>query len=402
MKTTVSSAAFTAAIASMLVSCGGGGGSSPSPSPPPPPPPPPADTTAPVTAVATTSPAQTALTTITFTFSANEASTFESRIDGAAFAAATSPQVVNNLGEGSHTFEVRARDSAGNIDATPASFTWVIDTTPPDTTITAAPSATAVVTAATFTVTSTETGGTFEASVDGGPFAVVSMPHTAGGLADGLHSIQFRARDAAGNVDASPAAASWTLDATPAQVQLLFPTRNFYTDAATVSVRGTAQDAHGVTAVSVNGVAVQTTDGFAHWSAVIPVPVGTTPVSVSSTDGPGNIAAVASATMINRGPFVHFERSVAFDAARNRVIVNDQGTANIIAIRRSDGIGTLLSPGPAQGTTPGDGYEEMVIDAANDRALILSAADGDLVAVNLATGARSVLSPSAGSASPTR
>ena len=233
--------------------------------------------------------------------------------------------------------------------------------------------------------------------MDGAQFAAVTVPYTTGSLADGPHSIQFRARDAAGNVDATPATASWTLDATPAQVGLLFPTRNFYTDATTVYVRGTAQDTHGVTAVSVNGVAAQSTDGFAHWSAVIPVPVGTTPVSISSTDGPGNAAAIALATMMNRGPFVHIGRSVGFDAARNRVIVNDQGTVNIIAIRRSDGIGTLLSPGPAQGTTPGNGYEAMVIDAANDRAIILNGADGVLIGVNLTTGVRTVISPSGSS-----
>jgi hypothetical protein len=341
-------------------------------------------------------------TTATFAFSANETSTFESRLDGAAFATATTPQALNNLTDGSHTFEVRARDAAGNTDASPASFTWVVDTAPPDTTITAAPSSTGVVNAATFTVTSTEPGGTFEASVDGGQFAAVSIPYTVGSGADGAHSIQFRARDAAGNIDATPATASWTLDGTPAQVQLLFPTRNFYTDAATVFVRGTAQDAHGVTAVSVNGVAATTTDNFAHWSAVIPVPVATTPVSVTSTDGSGNTAAVAMATMMKRGPFVHLARSVGFDAARNRIIINDQGTGNILAFRRADGIGTLLSPGPAQGTTPGNAYEEMVVDAANDRALILAAADDQLISINLATGVRSVLSPSAGPASPTR
>ena len=391
---------MTALITSLLVSCGGGGGGSSSP--PPPPPPPAADTTAPLTALTGTPSALTNATTGAFVFSANETSTFESRLDGAAFATATSPQNLSNLGEGSHTFEVRARDTAGNTDATPASFTWVVDLTPPNTTITAAPSTTGLVIAATFTVTSNETGGTFEASVDGGPFAAVSIPYTVGGLADGAHSIQFRARDGAGNVDATPESASWTLDATPAQVGLLFPSRNFYTDAATVSVRGTALDAHGVTAVSVNGVAVQTTDGFAHWSAVIPVPVGTTPLSISSTDGPGNTAAVPQSTMTNRGPFVHIARSVAFDAARNRVLINDWGSGNIDAVRRSDDIGTALSPGAAPGTTPGSGFQEMVVDAANDRLLAIDGANDEIVAINLATGARTVLSPSAGSSSPSR
>src|SRR6185369_9089561 len=123
MKMTTSSAGFAAVVSLLLVACGGGGGGGSSNPPPPPPP----DTTAPVTALATTSAVQTAQTTITFTFSANENSSFETRLDGAAFAAATSPQAISGLGDGSHTFEVRARDAAGNVDATPASFTWTVD-----------------------------------------------------------------------------------------------------------------------------------------------------------------------------------------------------------------------------------------------------------------------------------
>src|SRR5436190_164996 len=276
------------------------------------------------------------------------------------------------------------------------------DTTAPDTTISATPASLTNSASASFTFTSNETNSTFESRVDGAAFAAATSPQALTSITDGSHTFEVRARDAAGNVDATPATASWTLDATPAQLGLLFPSRNFYTDATTVSVRGTAQDTHGVTAVSVNGVAAQSTDGFAHWSAVIPVPVGTTPLSISSTDGAGNAAAVPLATMMNRGPFVHFGHSVGFDAARNRVIVNDQGTGNIIAIRRSDGIGTLLSPGPAQGTTPGGSYEEMVIDAANDRALILNNPTGELIGVNLATGARTVVAPGGSTSSPTR
>jgi hypothetical protein len=41
---------------------------------------------------------------------------------------------------GSHTFDVRAKDEAGNTDATPDTRTWTVDTTAPDTTITGNPS----------------------------------------------------------------------------------------------------------------------------------------------------------------------------------------------------------------------------------------------------------------------
>ena len=68
----------------------------------------------------------------TFVFSSTEPdSAFECAIDGASFNSCTSPQNYTGLSEGSHTFQVRATDAAGNTDATPASGTWTVDTVAP-------------------------------------------------------------------------------------------------------------------------------------------------------------------------------------------------------------------------------------------------------------------------------
>jgi predicted extracellular nuclease len=71
-----------------------------------------------------------------FTFSGTDAggsgvASFECRLDGGSFGSCTSPQNYSSLADGSHTFYVRAIDGAGNIDPTPASFTWTIDTVAP-------------------------------------------------------------------------------------------------------------------------------------------------------------------------------------------------------------------------------------------------------------------------------
>ena len=53
---------------------------------------------------------------------------FECQLDGAGFSPCTSPKTYTGLSLGMHTFEVRAIDAAGNVDLTPASYTWTINT----------------------------------------------------------------------------------------------------------------------------------------------------------------------------------------------------------------------------------------------------------------------------------
>ena len=65
----------------------------------------------------------------TFTFTSNESgASFICDIDGAEIEGCTSPQTFDNLLDGPHTFQVVATDLAGNIDGTPASRTWTVDT----------------------------------------------------------------------------------------------------------------------------------------------------------------------------------------------------------------------------------------------------------------------------------
>jgi Tol biopolymer transport system component len=82
------------------------------------------------------------------------------------------------------------------------------DSVPPETTITKHPKDKTKKKQATFEFTSTEPGSTFECSLDGAPFAPCTSPETVK-VKKGKHSFEVRARDAAGNVDGSPAGDSW-------------------------------------------------------------------------------------------------------------------------------------------------------------------------------------------------
>jgi hypothetical protein len=171
------------------------------------------DGTVPTTSILSRPTNPTADTTGDFTFGSNDAAaTFECRLGAAAFAACSATFATAALVDGSYTLEVRARDLVGNVDATPESYTWLVDTVAPNTTIVLAPAPTSGDTTGDFTFTSSEAGGTFECSVDGAAFAVCTTPFATLALGNGPHTFAVRARDAAGNVDATPATHAWTID----------------------------------------------------------------------------------------------------------------------------------------------------------------------------------------------
>src|SRR5204863_5347072 len=101
-------------------------------------------TTAPDTTITAAPPAVSNSSSASFSFTSTKAgSIFACQLDASAFAACVSPQSYSGLADGSHTFQVRATDPAGNTDPTPASYTWTVDTTPPANTTPAATTMTA-------------------------------------------------------------------------------------------------------------------------------------------------------------------------------------------------------------------------------------------------------------------
>jgi hypothetical protein len=130
-----------------------------------------------------------------------------------------------SISDGAHTFRVRAVDPFRQIDLTPESRSFTLDTSKPDTNIDSGPDGTTEATSASFDFSSDEASATFECRLDAGTYESCSSGVTYSNLTPGSHTFRVRATDGAGNVDFSPAQSGWTIvtgggDTTPPETSI--------------------------------------------------------------------------------------------------------------------------------------------------------------------------------------
>ncbi len=186
------------------------------------------DTAPPETAIDSGPSGPTNQASPSFSFSSEPGTSFECRLDSAQeadFQPCSSPQSYSSLTDGSHSFEVRATDSVGNTDPTPASRSFTVDTAPPETAIDSGPSGPTNQASPSFSFSS-EPGTSFECRLDSAQevdFQPCSSPQSYGSLTNGSHTFEVRATDSVGNTDPTPASRSFTVDTTAPQTQITGP-----------------------------------------------------------------------------------------------------------------------------------------------------------------------------------
>ena len=160
-----------------------------------------------------------------FTFSGTHPnSTFQCKLDGGGFASCTSPKAYSSLGDGQHTFEVKATNPAGKTDATPATRTWTVDTMSPNPSISCPPAPSWAQSARTCTVTANDPGSSpsgvasreYQTRVNGGSWSAwttIAQSGTFSVATEGVTDVQVRATDTVGNIS-SPASLAVKIDAT--------------------------------------------------------------------------------------------------------------------------------------------------------------------------------------------
>jgi hypothetical protein len=110
------------------------------------------------------------------------------------------------VGVGVHVFAVRAVN-AGTPDPHPPVYRWTV--VAPDTLIDSTPASPTTSSGAVFTFHATTNPATFLCSRDGADFTACVSGQILTGLGVGLHHFEVRARNAAGDVDPTPAVAEW-------------------------------------------------------------------------------------------------------------------------------------------------------------------------------------------------
>lgn len=156
-------------------------------------------------------------TSPTYTGTAEAGSTVKVIVDGALVCTVTatggtfSCSGTTPLSDATHTVNATSTDAAGNVSPVSPTHSFTVDTVAPETTIVSGPAAQSPSTTARFTFSSDEPGATFECSLDAAAFAACTNPVTFSGLTLGSHTLQVRAVDAAGNIDATPAEQTWVV-----------------------------------------------------------------------------------------------------------------------------------------------------------------------------------------------
>jgi hypothetical protein len=150
--------------------------------------------------------------TTSFTFSSAGTTSFECRVDGAAFSPCSSGDSFGPSADGLHTFFVRALDELGNASAA-ASSQWTIDTiAPPSPLITEEPQSPSGSSSASFSFTDADPTVTFQCQLDGGGFSDCSSGSANySDLLDGPHTFGVKAVDPIGH-ESALTTYSWAID----------------------------------------------------------------------------------------------------------------------------------------------------------------------------------------------
>jgi large repetitive protein len=190
---------------------------------------------------------------------------------------------------GSYTVHVTATDTLGNASVSPLAGSFTVDTTaPPPPTITSGPSGSVASSTAMFQFSSNDTGpgtDTFVCKLDSGSYTGCASGVSYSGFSDGSHTFSVEARDAAGNVSATAATRTWSVDTTgPPKPTIVGP--NSKSDSTSATFTFSDSESPVTYRCSIDGSAFT---ACPNPKTYFPVSPGTHEVDVEAVDSLGNI-----------------------------------------------------------------------------------------------------------------
>ncbi|WP_305847289.1 Ig-like domain-containing protein [Myxococcus sp. CA018] len=259
------------------------------------------DVTPPDTTITGAPPARGRERTVTFEFEHRQEvnfAGFQCSLNDEQYRDCTTPYEVMVPQDGTYLLSVRARDLAGNLDPTPATHTWLVDSKRPETSIINKPGLFDHSSRSVFLFGSDEEEVRYECSLNGAAFAPCDNPVTLPPLSQVAHTLQVRAVDSVENVDDSPESYTWTVDDTPPEVpSLSFPTPGALVETRTPQFRGTALGEASEVVIRVDGDerGRASVDGAGQWRFTLTgsLPDGEHSVSVYAVDLARNQSAAS-------------------------------------------------------------------------------------------------------------
>jgi RTX calcium-binding nonapeptide repeat (4 copies)/Domain of unknown function DUF11 len=156
------------------------------------------DTTPPAVSVTHAPTGATTSTTASVGYTIDDGTaTVTCTFDGTLLGSCSSPIELTRLADGAHEVVVTATDPAGNHSS--RTIDWTVDSTPPEITITLAPTGTTASTTASVAYAVDDNNATVTCTLDGTPLSSCTSPIAMSGLADGAHEVVITATDPAAN-----------------------------------------------------------------------------------------------------------------------------------------------------------------------------------------------------------
>jgi hypothetical protein len=176
-----------------------------------------------------------------------------------------------------------------------------------------------------------------------------------------------------------------------ASAAITFPSRTSMTDASSITVRGRTT---GATEVAVNDVPATSGDGFATFTANVPLVVGTNRIAVDFTDSNGLVHADAAVVDVIRADSVLLDPIDVAVESTSRLLLIDATRLELLRVDTATGTRTVLS-GPTIGSGPMFVAPTALtaMPSGND---VLVADLGRILAVDRTTGERRIVADDSG------